>query len=90
MAIEKVLKRKDAASVIVAVAVGMLLYQFVSHIGVALADRFSTFEVDGVGSPDWQDHYLVPFIALLVQLLLLEAVIWLYSAINAAVSKGRR
>lgn len=90
MAIEKVLKRKDAASVIVAVVVGLVLFQFLSNVSNELANNFSAVERPALGTIGWQDHYLVPFMAMAIQLALLELVIWVYSIANKAVSKNKR
>ncbi len=90
MAIEKILKRKDAASVIVAVAVGLVLYQFLSNVSTEIANKFSAVErpaLDGIG---WQDHYFVPFMAMLVELAVLELLIWAYTMVNKAVSNQKR
>lgn len=83
MGIVKVLKRKDAASVVVAIVVGMAVYQLVSTITAKLAGQVSGLE-DGqyvsysYPGATWQGTYLFPVVSAAFQLIALEIAIWLY------------
>ena len=79
----RVLKRRDAASVIVAIVVAMVLMQFV----LPITGRLSSWIVGSHNGPyfgfagpggGWKDEYLFPLVAAVVQLLALEVLIWVY------------
>ncbi|MFA5004310.1 MAG: hypothetical protein WC498_03490 [Candidatus Saccharimonadales bacterium] len=93
MAIVQVLKRKDAASVIVAVVVAMVLSQFVTQFVGGLAGKLSG-QKDGqfvsfAPFTGWRGQYLYPFVLLVLELILLEVVIRVYTAVHAAVTSKR-
>lgn len=67
MVLVKVLERRDASSLIVAIAAGLAVSQFVSSWAYSLVDW-----VFNDGSIDFVDHILVPLFALIVVLVLLE------------------
>ncbi len=90
----KVLKRKDASSVIVAVVIatiiGPLLASLVGNLagwisGLARGQYVSTtISVAGAG---WQADYLYPFVVAILELIALEILVFLYVMIHEAVTK---
>lgn len=81
-AIYKVLKRKDAASVIVAVVVALIISQLLPSLTseltgwIAGTNREELFFADQ--APNWRDQYLTPVVSAGLQLLALEVLIRLY------------
>jgi len=83
MYIVKVLKRKDAASVIVAICVAMSLTQLTTIPVFRLANWLS-----GLGDPNfqgyygnsanWRNDYLSPAISVVLQLVVLEILVRLF------------
>jgi len=92
MAIVSVLKRKDAASVIVAVVIAMILGPLLTSLTAEVAQMISglddgqNFSYAGPGN-GWQNAYLFPVVWAVSQLLLLEALIRVYALVHDAVSK---
>jgi len=82
MVVVKMLKRRDAASVVVAVVVAMILYALVS----ALSDPVSSSLSDRNPSPvsDWHSQYLYPIVLAVVELVVLEVLGWVYVWVNSA------
>jgi hypothetical protein len=74
MYIVKFLKRRDAASVVVAVVIGLILVSLLSGISNDLANRFAGTEQSDFGD-SWQSVYAVPMISAIVGVLLLEVVL---------------
>ena len=83
MYISKVLKRKDAPSVSIAVVMAIAFTYFLAAVSSQPAVRLA-----GLGnnpnyrnSMNWQESYLVPFMTLVVELVLLEIsvrlIVWL-------------
>jgi len=81
----KVLKRKDASSVVVAVVIGLILAQLLPALTGRLASVLSGVDV-AVGA-GWQDQYLQPVVSAVLQLALLEIILWLYTALMASMQK---
>jgi hypothetical protein len=86
MVLVKILKRKDASSVIIAIIAAMFLSQFIQAItnrwGIKLAHV-------NYGSQyfHWKEDYLLPVVWLLLELLVLEVLCWLWVWGAAAVKK---
>lgn len=76
MVLVKVLKRKDASSVVVAVAVGLIIFSFLSTVTGPLAAEISSINPQQVG--EWRNQYLLPFVAAVLQLIFLEVLGWIY------------
>ncbi|HEY5550227.1 MAG TPA: hypothetical protein VIK37_03475 [Candidatus Saccharimonadales bacterium] len=81
----KVLKRKDASSVVVAVVVGLIIAQLLPALVGRLASVLSGVNVAPAG--DWQEQYLVPVVNAVLQLLLLEVLLWVWTALMATMKK---
>lgn len=71
MYIIKLLKRKDAASVVVAVVLGLLLLQLLSALTGELSFYLSGAE--GLKSIGWREDYIQPGVNFILQVVLLEA-----------------
>lgn len=69
MVLVKILQRKDAASIIVALVLAGIFSMFLLAIGNDFAQIFSASDYEG---PGWQDQYLVPTASMFIQLLLFE------------------
>ncbi len=95
MYVVKVLKRKDASSVILAVVVAMFVLQFVTSVTLELASRVALWQWDKATannpgfypSGGWQTTYLTPLVALILELLVLEVLVWVYVWLHSAFSK---
>jgi hypothetical protein len=78
MILVKVLKRKDAASVLVAIVIAMIISQPLSTSTISLASKIAgnnggQFGYSGGG---WKDEYLFPVVWALLQLVVLEILAW--------------
>lgn len=87
MAIVNVMKRKDATSVMVAVVIALFLEKFISNVTFDLANNLSGIEQAGLDGGGWQNNFLAPLVALVLQLLVLELVVWLYASAKDAFGK---
>lgn len=73
MYIVKVLKRRDAASIVVAVVLAFVLSNVVTVLTSDLATYLSG--IDTVGGTEWRENVVRPLIAAILQVVLLEAVL---------------
>lgn len=84
MYIIKVLKRKDAASIIVAISIALTLNGLVIMPSFRLANWVSGIgdknfnSMYGGGSPGWRNEYLNPLASFLIQIIVLEILIRLF------------
>lgn len=82
MMIIKILKRKDAASVIVAVVLAMIIVSFLPVVTGKLAGQISglkegqylSYSTNG----GWKAEYLDPVVWAALQIILLEILCWVY------------
>jgi hypothetical protein len=79
----RILKRKDAASVVVAVVLGFVVYAFLSSVAEPLARELSGNSVTATG--DWHDQYLYPTVLALLEIVFLEVFAWAYVWVIARV-----
>ncbi|HET7320046.1 MAG TPA: hypothetical protein VFI84_00495 [Candidatus Saccharimonadales bacterium] len=90
MILVKVLKRKDASSVIVAILVAMIVSQLLTFVTARwsawLSGQGSRYGYATPGS-GWKGEYLFPVVSALVQLLVLEIIVRLYIWVTSAVKK---
>lgn len=77
MVLVKVLKRRDASSAVVAIAVGLITFSFVSAVTEELASKISSRNPSPVGG-DWHSQYLYPLVLAILELLVLEVLGWIY------------
>ena len=94
MGIVKVLKRKDAASVVLAVTIGMILLQLVTTVTPELAGKISGLEEGqyvnySFPGATWQSAYLFPVVSAALQLIALEILVWLYVGVHGLVAKKK-
>jgi len=95
MYVVKVLKRKDASSLVVGVTVAMFLLQFVGTMSMELSSRIALWQwgksAPGnqgfYGGAGWRSTYLQAVVALLVQLLVLEVLVRLYVWVHQMATK---
>lgn len=87
----KVLKRKDASSVIVAVVVALMISQLLPIVTAELTNWITGVNEGGfsraIPGADWKTQYLNPVVSLLVQLVALELLVRLYVLGHSLVSK---
>lgn len=76
MVLVKILKRKDAASVAVAVVVGLIIFSLLSTISSPLASEITATSPRQV--EDNTDLYLFPLVLALLELIFLEVLSWIY------------
>jgi len=78
MYIEKVLKRKDASSVIVAVVSAFIISTWLPGVVWRLADKITGSNSQyGLGG-SWKAQYLQPFVMMVLQFVVLELALRLY------------
>ncbi len=89
----KVLKRKDAASVVVAIVVAMVIGQVLPITTSELANKLTGVNEGGfsytIPGGDWKTQYLNPIVWAVVQLVVLELLIRLYVLAHSLVTKKR-
>jgi hypothetical protein len=89
MVLVKILKRKDAASVVAAVALGLAVSNFLSTVSSELSARLSgTYEDVGVVT-GWQVTYLQPLVWLVLQVVFLEILSWVVLMVREFVVSNR-
>ncbi len=92
MVLARILKRKDASSVVIAVVVAMILYNFVTTIPVKWASWISGTSNTGYygttpPGADWTVVYLYPVVFAILELLVLEVLAWIYIGLAAFMKK---
>ncbi len=87
MMLVKILKRKDASSVIIAVVIAMMLQQFIQTVTNHWAIRISGVNY-GPTYFHWKETYLLPAVWFVLSLIVLEVLCWLWVWV-AAVSKKK-
>lgn len=94
MVLVKVLKRKDAASVVVAILIAMIVSQVLPMMTGKLAsiisglnDRQGAFNYGPGGG--WQQQYLFPITWALLQLLVLEILCWVVIGLASMFKKKK-
>ena len=89
----KVLKRKDAASVIVAIVVAMIIGQVLPIVTAELTNWLTGVTEGGfsyaIPGADWKTQYLNPVVSAAVQLAALEVLVWLYVLGHSLVTKKK-
>ncbi len=83
MVLVKVLKRKDASSVMVAILIALIVWQplmqetarLSAKISGLSGGQYNTYSAPGTG---WKGEYLYPAVSVVVQLIVLELLGWIY------------
>jgi hypothetical protein len=92
MVLVKILKRRDATSVIVAVLIAMIVSQPLYMLTGKPASIISGLDGNNAGyyygpGGGWQSQYLYPVVWVLVQLLALEIIGWIYLLVSVPAKK---
>ncbi len=88
MYIEKVLKRKDAVSVIVSVVLAMVIVQTLPALTARLAQVLSGERISAASAgANWQEQYLLPLVSALCQVVALEVLLRVYVFVHNMVKK---
>ena len=82
MAIIKVLKRKDGAALVTGVAVGLIVYAFVTAIVQDLSQRISAALTSSSYAGSGWEPYVLPTAIMILSLLALEVLIWIYVSLH--------
>ena len=77
MLLVKILKRKDASSIVLAIVIGSLLVQFLQSVTNKWAIKISQVNYGPVPY-HWKQDFLMPAVWLLLALVALEALCWLW------------
>jgi hypothetical protein len=92
MILVRILKRKDASSIVVAVVIGLIIVNLLPHLTGELANNISgapdgqTFTGNFPGAA-WEATYLQPVVWAALQLIALEVLSWIYLIVAKIVSK---
>ena len=78
MVIIRVLKRKDASSVVVAIIVALIVLTVLGNVTAELTNEITGVNQAFQGGPSWEEIYLQPTVSAVLQLLALELLCWLY------------
>lgn len=94
MAIIKVLKRRDASSVVVAVTIATILAQLLPSTVGNLASKIlnlkdGTFLGYSAPGASWVVQYVYPFVLAILELILLEVLIWIYVGLHSLVTNKK-
>jgi hypothetical protein len=95
MVLIKILKRKDASSVVVAVLIAMIVQQPLFMLTGKPASIISGLDSNSGGfyygpGGGWQTQYLYPVVWVLVQLLALEIIGWIYLLVTVPAKRIKR
>jgi hypothetical protein len=91
MVLIKILKRRDASSVIVAILVAMIIQQPLLSTTGQLASKISLTHNGPFGTSSyWKDAYLFPVVWALVEIIVLEILAWIVVLANRPLKKSRR
>ena len=89
MLLVKILKRKDASSVIVAIFIGTMLMQLVQSVTNHWAIKISHVNY-GPTYFHWKEDYLLPVVWFVLSVLVLEALCWLYVLVAGSMKTSKR
>jgi hypothetical protein len=94
MLLIKILKRRDASSVLVAILLAMIIQQPLISMTGTLASKIA-FTHDGpfgigAGSGHWKDQYLFPLVWALVEIVVLEILAWIVILANRPMKRSKR
>lgn len=91
MVLVKILKRRDAASVVVAILLAMIISQPLSVATGSLASRIVDVHNNGYGfGAGWKNEYLFPVVWAVLQLIILEILAWIYVLANRPARRKAR
>jgi uncharacterized membrane protein len=95
MVLIKVLKRKDASSVLVAILLAMIIQQPLVSLTSKLASIISGLHTNNQGyyfgpGGGWKDQYLFPIVWAILQIIVLEVLAWVYILANRPMRMHRK
>jgi hypothetical protein len=91
MVLVKVLKRKDAASVLVAVVLALIISSYLPSLLFEVSSKISGVEsLYGTSGGDWKNTYLQPTVLFILEVLLLEVLARIFIALRGAWIKNRQ
>jgi hypothetical protein len=93
MVLVKILKRKDASSVLVAIILAMIISQTITSTTGTLASKIAFVHNGPFGygpSGHWKDQYLFPIVWAIVQIIILEILAWVYIGATRPMGRKRR
>ncbi len=89
----RILKRKDAVSIILAVVLGLVVAQFISSVALSLSALLSELinqaPVQGVRQFEWRSGIFDPAIAMVLQILVLEIFLQIVIRTNNLLEKAK-
>jgi hypothetical protein len=77
MVLLKILKRRDASSIVVAILVAMIVFNLLLSVTAPWANQVLGLSNNSPGL-GWENQYLAPALAAFFQLLVLEVLGWLW------------
>ena len=77
MVLVRILKRKDASSIVLAIVIGSVLLQFIESITNKWAIKISRVNYGPVPY-HWKEELLMPAVWLVLELLVLEVLCWIW------------
>jgi len=78
---EKVLQRKDASSVVLAIIVALTTLQFIGSVTAPLSAKI--LSSDAMQPSSFKDQYLTPFVVWVLQLLAIEILVWVVAGLRS-------
>jgi hypothetical protein len=95
MLLIKVMKRKDAASVLLAILLAMIISQPLTMLTGKPASLISGLSDSRSGyyygpGGGWQSQYLFPVVWALVQILAVEVLCWIYILVHSVTRRAKR
>lgn len=92
MVLLKILKRRDASSVVVAILVAMIVMQPLTSMTAQLASVISNIHNGGFGygpGGGWKTEYLFPIVWAVLELIVLEILGWMYVLANRPLKRKK-
>ncbi len=86
MVLVKILKRKDASSVIIAIVLALILNNFLLSLAGDWSNRLVQTN-NYSSSMDWQTQYLLPLVMAALSVIVLEVLCWLYLGVVSLAKK---
>lgn len=90
-ATDKVLQRKDGSTLVVGVVLALVFIQFVTSVTMPLAAKImNNGGGSGYAGASFKDQYVTPFVALVLQLIAIELIVWLVIGIRSFTSPSTK
>ncbi|MBX4190875.1 hypothetical protein KW794_02190 [Candidatus Saccharibacteria bacterium] len=90
MVLVKILKRRDASSVMVAIILAMIIGQLLSMTTNVPASKIIQSPYGpSAGGPGWKEQYLFPIVWAVLQIVVLEILSWIYIYSSRPIKRKR-